>query len=75
MKMAQLEVKKLNGGGSLQGKAGGGGGGTGMHSMMSWIVWCLVPCGEGEVRGQLFQRGPGFPAASQSKVVINKCFS
>lgn len=68
MKMAQFEVEKLNGCGSLQGM-------WGAHSVRPGIVWCLVPCGDGEVRGQVFQRGPGFSVAAQRKVVINKCFS
>lgn len=44
-KTAQREVEKLNGGGNLQGIWGRGLGGP---SVRSGIVWCLVPCGDGE---------------------------
>jgi hypothetical protein len=37
------------------------------------IVWCLVPCGDGEVRGQVSPPTLIFPAAAQNEVVINKC--
>ena len=49
--------------------------GVGVRSVTPGIVRCLVPWGDGEVRGQFFQRGPGFSVAAQCKVVINKCFS